>query len=101
MVTTKPVDDTDNTPPTSPLHLQEFHYPGDQETTVSWAQSTDDVDPQGALRYEVYVNGQLADVVFGKGTSTSYGVPGHNVVEVFAIDAAGNRSEPATIETEI
>jgi hypothetical protein len=69
--------------------------------TVSWAQSTDDVDPQGALRYEVYVNGQLADVVFGKGTSISYGFPGHNVVEVFAIDAAGNRSEPATIEPEI
>jgi hypothetical protein len=49
----------------------------------------------------VYVNGELADIVFGTGSSISYGVFGTNVIEVFAIDAAGNRSEPATIVTEI
>jgi chitodextrinase len=98
-VTTGPVDTDDTTPPTTPTHLQEFHY--DQEMTVSWAESTDNVDPQDAIRYEVYVNGELADVVFGNGSSISYGVFGTNVIEVFAIDAAGNRSEPATIETEI
>jgi hypothetical protein len=81
------------------MHLQEFHY--DQEMNVTWAESTDNVDPQDAIRYEVYVNGELADVVFGKGSSISYGVFGTNVIEVFAIDAAGNRSEPATIVTEI
>jgi hypothetical protein len=101
MVTTGPVDPSDTTPPATPMHLQESHYPGDLEMTVSWAESTDDVDPQDAIRYEVYVNGKLADLVFGKGSSISYGEFGHNVIEVFAIDAAGNRSVPATIETDI
>lgn len=101
MVTTRPVDPNDNAAPTTPMSLQEFHYPGDLEMTVSWAESTDNVDPQDALRYEVNVNGQLADVVFGTGTSISYGMMGTSVIEVFAIDAAGNRSEPATIVTEI
>jgi chitodextrinase len=101
MVTTGPVDPSDTTPPTTPTSLQEFHYPGDREMTVSWGESTDNVDPQDAIRYEVYVNGELADLVFGTGSSISYGVFGNNVIEVFAIDAAGNRSEPATIVTEI
>jgi chitodextrinase len=98
-VTTGPVDPNDTTAPTTPMHLQESHY--DQEMNVTWAESTDDVDPQDAIRYEVYVNGELADVVFGKGFSISYGVFGTNVIEVFAIDTAGNRSEPATIVKEI
>jgi chitodextrinase len=98
-VTTEPVDASDTTPPTTPMHLQEFHY--DQEMNVTWAESTDDVDPQDAIRYEVYVNGELADLVFGVGSSISYGVFGTNVIEVYAIDAAGNRSAPATIVTEI
>jgi chitodextrinase len=101
MVTTGPVDPSDTTPPTAPTHLQEFHYPGDREMNVTWGESTDDVDPQDAIRYEVFVNGVLADVVFGVGTSISYGVFGTNLIEVFAIDAAGNRSAPATIETQI
>jgi chitodextrinase len=101
MVTTGPVDPSDTTPPTTPTNLHEFHYPGEREMTVSWTESTDNVDPQDALRYEVYVNGELADLVFGTGSSISYGVFGTNVIEVFAIDAAGNRSEPATIVTEI
>ena len=99
MVTTGPVDPNDTTPPTTPTHLQESHY--DQEMNVTWAESTDNVDPQDAIRYEVYVNGELADIVFGTGSSISYGVFGTNVIEVYAIDAAGNRSEPATIVTEI
>jgi chitodextrinase len=101
MVTTGPVNPNDTTPPASPTSLQEFHYPGDLEMTVSWGESTDDEDPQDALRYEVYVNGVLADVVFGTGNSISYGVFGTNLIEVFAIDAAGNKSAPATIVTEI
>jgi chitodextrinase len=100
-VTTGPVDPSDTTAPATPMHLQEFHYGGDLEMNLTWAESTDDVDPQDAIRYEVYVNGTLADVVFGKGFSISYGEFGTNVIEVYAIDAAGNRSEPATIVTEI
>jgi chitodextrinase len=99
MVTTGSVDPNDTTPPSTPTNLQEFHY--DQEMNVTWGESTDNEDPQDAIRYEVYVNGELADLVFGIGSSISYGVFGHNVIEVFAIDAAGNRSEPARIETEI
>jgi chitodextrinase len=99
VVTTGPVNPNDTIPPSTPTHLQEFHY--DQEMDVTWGESTDNEDPQDAIRYEVFVNGVLADVVFGKGSSISYGEFGTNVIEVYAIDAAGNRSVPATITTVI
>lgn len=98
-VTTGPVNTNDTTPPTTPTDLQEFHQ--DLEMWVSWGESTDNEDPQDAIRYEVYVNGVLADLVFGVGFSISYGVFGQNIIEVFAIDAAGNASQPAVIVTQI
>jgi hypothetical protein len=51
-------------------------YGGDREMNLSWAESTDDVDPQDAIRCGVYVNGTLADLGFGKGSSISYGSSG-------------------------
>lgn len=39
--------------------------------------------------------------MFGTGSSISYGVLATNVIEVLAIDAAGNRSAAAAIVTEI
>jgi chitodextrinase len=100
-VTTEPVDHSDVTPPTTPAHLQAFPNGGGTELLVSWSESTDDVDPQDAIVYLVFINGVLSEHVVGTGTTVAYGEFGHNVLEVFAYDAAGNESAPATIEFEM
>jgi hypothetical protein len=66
---------------------------------VRWDQSTDDFDPQWIIRYDVYKNGVLEDIVVGRGHSNVvYVVPGLNIIKVVAIDTAGNQSTAATIE---
>ena len=95
-ITTKPANPLDVTPPTTPTSLGANHW-GDLEVDLSWNQSTDDFDPQWILRYDVHVNGELADIAVGRGRSIVYGVNGANTITVTAIDTAGNRSEPATI----
>ena len=98
-VTTPPINPNDVTPPTMPADLHEDHYAGsDTEIHVWWTQSSDDVDAQVNIRYDVYVNGVLQDILFGSGgRSIVYGDPGENIVEVTATDTAGNSSEPAAI----
>ena len=59
------------------------------------------VDAQQAIRYEIYINGTLAESVIGVGGTTSYGEFGFNVITIIAIDSAGNESDPVTITTEI
>ena len=60
---------------------------------VWWTASTDDVTPQNAIVYEIYVNGKHENTAIGTNmTPSAYGVPGNNVVTVIAIDEAGNRS---------
>ena len=65
---------------------------------MSWTQSTDDLDAQANIRYDVYVNGRFEDVVFGSGgPRVIYGTDfGHNLIEVFATDTAGNTSAAGT-----
>jgi hypothetical protein len=59
---------------------------------------TDDFDRQENIRYDVYVNGVLSDILFGSSfISTVYGEFGENLIEVFATDTADNRSAPATV----
>jgi chitodextrinase len=97
-LTTLPQNSNDTTPPTTPTNLDEDHYDGcDTEIRLHWTQSTDDFDPQENIRYDVYVNGVLQDVLFGSGgVSIVYGDAGDNLIEVIATDTAGNSSEPAT-----
>jgi hypothetical protein len=65
---------------------------------LSWTQSTDDFDAQSNIRYDVYLNGVLQDVLFGSGVVRSvYGEFGENLIEVFATDTAGNTSAPAPV----
>jgi hypothetical protein len=65
---------------------------------LRWTQSTDDFDSQSNIRYDVYVDGVLQDILFGSGgVSIVYGDPGDNLIEVIATDTAGNSSAPATI----
>ena len=98
-VTTLPSNPNDTTPPTTPTDLREDHYAGsDTEIHLWWTQSTDNFDPQSNIRYDVYVNGVLQDILFGSGgMSIVYGAQGENLIEVIATDTAGNSSAPATI----
>jgi hypothetical protein len=95
---TPPANPNDTTPPTTPLNLAADTFgDGSTETHLRWTQSTDNFDAQSNIRYDVYVNGVFADVLFGSsGPSIIYADFGQNLIEVFATDTAGNTSAPAT-----
>jgi hypothetical protein len=98
-VTTPPPNPNDVTPPTTPANLRaESFGDGSTETHLRWTQSTDDFDAQSNIRYDVYVNGVLQDVLFGSGgRSIVYADFGESLIEVIASDTAGNESAPATV----
>jgi chitodextrinase len=99
--TTDPIDPGDIEPPTTPGGLDVFHYPGDRELNLFWGQSTDNVDAQQAIRYEVHINGVLAESVIGTGFTISYGEFGSNLVSIKAIDSAGNESDSVSVIVDI
>ncbi|CAG0936542.1 Chitinase A1 [Thermoflexales bacterium] len=98
-VTTDPVNANDTTPPTTPGNLTDNGMSfEDGETWLFWQQSTDNVDPQPLIRYDVYVNGVLSDSGLGIDRTIVYGIPGQtNTFQVIAVDSAGNQSTPATL----
>jgi chitinase len=97
-VTTKPKNPDDHVAPTTPSNLSGYGVnDGSTEIDLTWDQSTDDLDPQWVIKYNVYVNGVLTDTVVGTGRSVVYGVFGTNTITVEAVDSAGNTSPPATI----
>ena len=101
-VTTRPSNPDDVSPPTIPGDLTAFHYEGDREMSLSWTQSVDDFDAQSVIRYDVYVNGVLEDILIGRSfLQTLYGEFGTNTITVIAIDTAGNSSTAATITVNI
>lgn len=96
IVTTRPADPNDHTPPTQPADLTAES--DGAHIILSWTASTDDVAPQSLIRYDVYVNGVLRAVVVGQATAqieADYGVT--NNIEVIAVDTADNESAPGTI----
>jgi chitinase len=92
---------TDTTPPTAPtdLRVSDRH---NCEIMVRWTQSTDDQDPQSAIRYRLFDNG-IPDpnfaFVIGTGQWTSYGFEGSNTWVLHAVDSAGNVSAPSNSVT--
>ena len=94
-MTTEPSNPNDTTPPTMPT-IQWIEDWGGNEIVLVWDQSTDDLDPQSIIRYDVYVNGVLEDINVGSGRSHLYVVEGLNTITVIAIDTAGNESAGAT-----
>jgi chitodextrinase len=100
-VTTEPSNTNDTTPPTTPGNLTDNGMSfQDGETWLFWQQSTDDVDPQSFIRYDVYVNGVLDHSLMGADRTILYGNPGvFNTYQVIAVDSAGNQSAPATLTT--
>jgi hypothetical protein len=97
-ITTKPSNPNDHTAPTMPTNLSQGGFgDGSTELSLQWDQSTDDFDPQWIIRYNVYVNGVLADITVGSGRSIIYGEFGTNTIAVEAVDQAGNKSAQAII----
>jgi chitodextrinase len=94
-VTTDPADPNDQTPPTPPTNLTAESNGG--FLTVRWNSSTDDLAPQSLIRYDVYLNGELAAVVVGTTTAEIEAYFGANTITVVAVDNADNESAPATL----
>jgi Fibronectin type III domain len=90
---------TDTTPPTAPIGLRVSDEDGCGEVELRWTQSTDDQDPQSAIRYRIFINGEPDPVGFdaiGTGRWITYGVvDGENTFVLRAVDSAGNVSAPS------
>jgi hypothetical protein len=101
IVTTEARDTNDTTPPSTPANFRDNGMSfGDGETWLFWDKSTDNVDPQSVIRYDVYVNGVFDHSLQGYNQTVVYGNAGvENTYQVIAVDSAGNQSEPATLTT--
>jgi Fibronectin type III domain len=91
--TTQP--STDTTGPTAPGNLYAFDF--GCETWLFWDESVDDVDPQVAILYEVYVNGVFDGAQIDIDRWITYGTQTSNTFSVQAVDSAGNRSPMSSI----
>jgi chitodextrinase len=91
--TTTP-DSSDFEPPTVPGNLRWISEHGDCEVVLGWDPSTDNVDAQSAIRYEVYLNGVLNDFAIGVDSMLTYGSRGSELstFTLRAVDRAGNTS---------
>jgi chitinase len=94
--TTNAVNANDVTPPSTPANFRADNW-GDCEVQLDWDESTDDLDPQWLIEYQVFVNG-----VYDHSLSLRYhrtivygNQNGVNTFGVVAVDTAGNRSELA------
>jgi hypothetical protein len=94
--TTQPT--TDTTGPTAP-GLTAVNVDG-CETWLSWSKSVDDVDPQYAILYEVYVNGVFDGAQIDTDRRITYGTEESNTFSVQAVDSAGNRSPFSSVTLE-
>jgi len=95
-LTTQPSSDT--VPPTAPTNLHLVSDNGGGEFYIGWTQSTDDVDPQYAIEYEIYVNGVMSALPVSAGVDEDfvYAQPECvNTVVVKAVDRTGNTSAPS------
>jgi hypothetical protein len=97
-VTTASVSATDTEPPSSPGNLYGWDVgDGAREINLFWTESFDNQTPQASIVYEVYQNGVLDHTTSGDRTILYATQGGENTFTVIAVDAAGNRSEPASI----
>ena len=94
---------TDVTPPSAPTNLTVSDQ-SSCEIVVRWTQSTDDQDPQSAIRYRLFSSGRpdpnFAGVI-GVGRWVTYAFAGENTWVLVAIDSAGNVSAPSNAVTRV
>ena len=91
--TTPPSSDT--LPPTVPgnLHLVQDNSCG--EVFIGWTESSDGVDSQDKIEYEIYVNGVLSPLPVSAGVDFDFVYAtafGDNIFTVKAVDRSGNSS---------
>jgi chitodextrinase len=94
---------SDVTPPSAPTNVRIVDG-GCFEFWVGWTQSTDDIDPQYAIEYEIYVNGVLSPLPVGAGIDRDFvyaTASGENTFTVKAVDRAGNTSATSNAVTEV
>lgn len=91
--TTQPT--TDAAAPTAPGNLVAWDF--GCETWLFWNESVDDVDPQFAILYEVWVNGVFDGAQLDTDRWITYGTQSSNTFSVQAIDSAGNRSPISSV----
>jgi chitodextrinase len=98
-VTTTAVGGADTQPPSMPGNLHGWDVgDGAREINLFWTRSFDNQTPQPSIIYEVYQNGVLDHTVMGADRTILYATQaGNNVYTLIAIDAAGNRSAPASV----
>jgi len=88
---------TDHVPPTAPTNLTLSPESSPPEIWTDWTQSTDNVDAQADVMYDVYFNGVFVEHgVLGGGSTITYCLdPGPTVVTLKAVDSSGNASGPS------
>src|SRR5687768_8993362 len=95
-LTTQPSSDI--VPPTAPTNPHLVSDNGGGEFYIGWTQSTDNVDPQYAIEYEIYINGVMSALPVSAGVDEDfvYAQPECvNTVVVKAVDRIGNTSAPS------
>lgn len=70
----------------------------DGKVNISWTAASDNV---GVTGYQVYLNGELYATVTGTGLEITGLKAGSYTVEVYAVDAAGNRSAAASLTLKV
>jgi chitodextrinase len=100
-VTTEASNPDDVTPPTTPGNFNASSW--GCEVELGWSESTDDLDPQWIIEYQVFVNDVYDHSLSLRSTRTvAYGTAdGANTFSVVAVDSAGNRSVPATVTADL
>ena len=94
-VTVTLASSSDVTPPTTPANLTASQPPDDFCGTnmLQWDASTDNVDAQSAIEYEIYLDGALFMVTAPGATwAAPYTFAGTNTWTVVAVDRSGNSS---------
>jgi chitodextrinase len=100
-VTTPPSNPADVTAPTTPANFYGQNWGCEVELT--WSESTDDLDPQFVIEYQIFVNDVYDHSLALRFTRTIvYGtMDGSNTFSIVAVDSAGNKSVPATFTMDL
>ena len=89
---------SDTTPPNAPTNLHLVRDNSCAEVWLGWTETTDNVDNQEEIEYEIYVNGVLSPLPVSAGIDFDfvYGTAyGDNIFTVKAVDKSGNTSQPS------
>jgi hypothetical protein len=100
--TTTAANPDDVTAPTTPANFYGNNLDG-CETELSWSESTDDLDPQWQIEYQIFVNDVYDhSLALRYARTIVYGtLTGANTFSIVAVDTAGNRSEAATATVDL